>query len=414
MRPTLVAAAGLLLWASCSKPEAADPAGARAARAVPVAVAAVQQRDVPVYLDGLGSVTALMTVAVRAQVDGRLDQVFFKEGQVVHRGELLAQIDPRPYLNQLHQAEGQLARDQAQLDVARQDLQRYQDLVKEKLIPQQQLDQQKGLVGQAEGTVRVDQAAVDVARLNLDYARITSPIDGVAGIRALDPGNLVHASDQTGIVVLAQLDPIAVIFTLPQDALTEVARQKAQGTLEVVIFDRDGVQELGRGSLQVIDNAINASTATLRLKAALANPNGGLWPNQFVKARLMLAARKGALVVPSAALQRGQQGTFVYVMVADQTAQPRPVVLDLLQGDDAIIAKGLSPGDSVIVEGQSQLRPGAKVAVRGAGKPADSAAPAAPEGGKPRASAAAPGAARAEHEGRAQPRPASATARESP
>ncbi len=406
MRIWLTIAAGLLLLASCSRPEPAE-AGARAARAVPVAVAAVQQRDVPVYLDGLGSVAALMTVAVRPQVDGRLDQVFFKEGQTVRRGEVLAQIDPRPFLNQLHQAEGQLARDQAQLETARLDLARSQELLQGRLIAQQQLDQQRGLVAQAEGAVRVDQAAADVARLNLDYARIAAPIGGVAGIRAIDPGNLVRASDPTGIVVLAQIDPIAVLFTLPQDVLSEVARQKAQGPLEVVVFDRDGDQELGRGTLQVIDNAINASTATLKLKAVLPNPKGALWPNQFVKARLMLAARKGALVVPAAALQRGQQGTFVYAVGADQTAQPRPVVLDLLQGDDALLAKGLSPGELVVVEGQSQLRPGSKVAVRGAGKAGVLAA----EGGKPRAGAAAPS---AEPRGRAEPRPAAATARESP
>lgn len=395
--PLLCAA---LFVASCSKP--ASPAVSRAGagpgavggpgggRIVPVAVATARRRDVPIFLDGLGSVTAIKTVAVRAQVDGRLDQVFFQEGKPVRRGEVLAQIDPRPFLTQLHQAQGALARDEAQLAANRRNLERYEDLARRKLIAQQQADDQRALVGQGEGALRVDRAAVEAAQLNLDYARIVSPIDGVAGIRSVDPGNLVHASDPTGIVVLTQLDPIAVLFTLPQDVLPQVAQHQDEGPLEVQILSRDGASELGRGKLEVIDNVINATTATLRFKAVLPNPKRALWPNQFVKARLMLTVQKDALVVPAPALQRGPEGTFVYVVGADQTAQARLVTVGLLQGDDALIAKGLEAGDRVVTEGQSQLRPGSKVAPRSAGPPGREGARPEPDGARPGAEAPMP------------------------
>ena len=377
MRSPIRMALLLLLAVACSPKPGTDGAGKgpAAPRAIPVATATVQKRDVPVYLDGLGSVTAYRTVTVRALVDGRLDQVFFKEGQAVKRGEALAQVDPRPFLNQLHQAEGQLARDQATVETNRRDLQRYDELAQKKLIAPQQADDQRGLVAQGEGSVRMDQAAIDAARLNLDYARVTSPIDGVAGIRNIDSGNIVHASDAAGIVTLAQLDPIAVIFTLPQDALAQVALYQAQGQLEVVVFNREGTAEAGRGRLEVIDNAINAATATLRLKAVLPNPTHALWPNQFVKARLMLTVRRDAVVIPASAIQRGQEGSIVYVVGPDQTVQSRPIVVDLLQGDQALLAKGLEPGETVVTEGQNQLRPGSKVSVRGEGGK--------PEGGRP-------------------------------
>ena len=361
------------------------PGGAAAAaaqRPVPVAVAVASRRDVPVYLEGLGSVVAFQTVTVKSQVDGRLDKVLFREGQGVRKGDVLAEIDPRPFQAQLQQAEGALARDQAQLLSARRDLERYRALAAEKLVPQQQADQQVAAVGQFEGAVRIDQAAVATARLNLDYARITSPIDGVTGIRAVDAGNIVHASDPNGLVVLTQLDPVAVIFTLPQDELTPIASALARGALPVDVYARDGTTLLGSGQLAVIDNQINQATSTVRLKAVVPNPKRLLWPNQFVNARLRLGTRQGALVVPAPAVQRGPNGTFVYVVGQDATVAAQLVQIEATVGDLALVAKGVDEGARVVVEGQSQLRPGAKVTTREPGKPGVQS----PPGGK-----AAPG-----------------------
>ena len=333
-------------------------------RQVPVIEATVQKRDVPIFLDGLGSVTAFKTVTVRSQVDGRLDRVFFREGQAVHAGDLLAKIDPRPFQNQLHQAEGALARDDAQLKAAQLNLERYRNLVQQKLIAQQQSDDQSALVGQLEGAVQVDRATIDVARLNLDYATIRSPIDGVTGVRIVDPGNLVRAADATGLVVLTQLDPISVIFSLPQDELPRVMEQLAAAQLPVEAWSRDGAQKLATGRLALIDNQINAATATLRLKAIFPNPQRLLWPNQFVKARLLLTTRKDALVVPATVPQRGPEGTYAYVIQPDQTVQPRPIDIAITEGDLAVISRGLVEGEKVVADGQNQLRAGAKVAPR--------------------------------------------------
>jgi multidrug efflux system membrane fusion protein len=342
---------------------------AAAARAVPVVAAAVQKRDVPIYLDGLGNVSAFKTVTVRSQVDGRLDQVLFKEGQQVKRGELLARIDPRPFQNQLKQAQGALARDEAQLKSAKLDLERYQLLVQKKLIAPQQADQQAATVGQLAGAIEVDRGQIDAAKLNLDYANIRSPIDGVTGVRLVDPGNLVHSTDANGLVLITQLDPIAVLFSLPQDMLPQVMEELAKRQLAVEAWSRDGAQKLATGELALVDNQINANTATLRLKAVFPNPQRLLWPNQFVKARLLLTTRKDALVVPSTVPQRGPEGTFAYVIQPDQTVQPRPIEVALTEGELAIIAKGLNAGEQVVVDGQSQLRAGAKVAPREAGQP---------------------------------------------
>ncbi len=334
------------------------------ARPVPVVAATVARRDVPIYLEGLGNVAALKTVTVKTQVDGRLDQVLFREGQAVRRGDVLAQIDPRPFQIQLQQGQGALARDRAQLVGAQRNLERYRDLAAQKLIPQQQADDQAALVGQLEGAVRVDEAAIATARLNLDYARIRSPIDGVTGIRNVDPGNIVHASDQTGIVVVTQLDPIAVLFTLPQDQLTPVFDELGRGTLGVDVFSRDGSKQLGTGTLALVNNQINQATSTILLKAVIPNPRRLLWPNQFVNARLHLTTRRGVLVVPAAAIQRGPNRTFVYVIGDDGTASPRDVELAGTQGDLAFVATGLQEGQRVVVEGQNQLRPGSRVAPR--------------------------------------------------
>jgi multidrug efflux system membrane fusion protein len=343
------------------------------ARPVPVAAAAVAKRDVPIFLDGLGNVTAFKTVTVKTQVDGRLDQVLFREGQLVRRGQVLAQIDPRPFQIQLHQAEGALARDQAQLTNAQLNVKRDRQLVAEKLIAQQQLDADLALAGQLEGTVQIDKAAIETARLNLDYARISAPIDGVTGIRLVDPGNVVHASDPSGIVVITQLDPIAVLFTLPQDQLTPVSEQLARGPLPVDAQSRDGSTLLGSGELALIDNQINQATSTIRLKAIVPNPRRLLWPNQFVNVRLRLTTRTGALVLPATAIQRGPNGTFVYVIGSDMTAMPRPVEVGLTQGDLALVTRGVEEGERVVVDGQNQLKPGSRVVAREQGKPSGGA-----------------------------------------
>jgi multidrug efflux system membrane fusion protein len=342
---------------------------AGADRPVPVALADAVTRDVPIYLDGLGTVTAYKTVNVRTQVDGRLDRVTFREGQRVKPGEVLAEVDPRPFQILLHQGEAALTRDQAQLDGAKRNLARYEAVGGQHLLAQQQIDDQRALVEQLTRSVMSDQASIENARLQLDYAKIKSPIDGLTGVRQVDPGNIVHAADQTSIVVVTQVDPIAVLFTLPQDDLTAVSQQQqAAGPLVVEAYNRDGSQSLAVGRLELIDNQINQGTATMRLKAIFPNPKLALWPNQFVKARLRLTVRKGALVIPAVAVQRGPQGTFVFVANGDR-AEVRDVTVERFEGEDALIAKGLAPGEKVVREGQSQLRAGSKLAVRHADEP---------------------------------------------
>jgi multidrug efflux system membrane fusion protein len=332
-------------------------------RAVPVLVEPVRRRTVPVWLEGLGTVSAWQQVTVRSQVDGRLERVFFKEGQRVRAGELLAQIDPRPFLVQLHQAEGALARDRAQLKAGKLDLDRYRQLADRRLIASQQLDQQRGTVGQAEGAVTVDLAAVESARLNLDYCKIRASTDGVVGVRLVDPGNFVRAADPGGLVVLTQLDPAAVFFTLPEDDLPRVTAAQRRGEVSVEAWSRDGASLLGKGKLIVVDNQINQATATLRLKAQLPNPDGKLWPNEFVKARLLVDTLESALVVPAAAVQRGPQGTFVYLVGPDNLAVMRKMDVALTIAEMAVVTD-LAAGDPVVIEGQSLLRPGARVQVR--------------------------------------------------
>jgi multidrug efflux system membrane fusion protein len=348
----------------------AKEASAAANRAVPVVAAPVTKKNVPIYLDGLGTVTAFKTITVHTQVDGRMDKVLFKEGQPVKAGDKIAQIDPRPFLNQLHQAQGALNRDSAQLKGAKVDADRFNSLASQKLIAQQQADDQQALVGQLEGAIVVDRATIDTANLNLDYANIRSPIDGVTGVRLVDPGNIVHAADATGIVLITQLDPITVIFSLPQDELTHVLQQigATAAGLPVEAWSRDGAQKLSTGKLALVDNQINVTTATLRLKAEFPNPQHLLWPNQFVKARLLLTTRQNALTVPSTVPQRGPDGIFAYVVQQDQTVQPKPIEVEITEGDLTIVSKGLNEGDQVVSDGAAQLRAGAKVQVRQAGQ----------------------------------------------
>ncbi|MDX2094058.1 MAG: efflux RND transporter periplasmic adaptor subunit [Kofleriaceae bacterium] len=333
-------------------------------RVVPVQVAIAERRKHPVWLEGLGTVAAMQQVTVRAQVDGRLDKVLFTEGQAVKAGQVLAQIDPRPFRVRLLQAQGALARDKAQLDVAKKNLDRYKGLHAQNLVAQQQVDELAAQVGQQEGAVKMNQAAVEEALLNLDWAQVKSPLDGIAGVRLVDAGNIVRAADQSGLVVITQVDPAAVFFTVPQDKLPIVAgAMQRGGDVPVEVYNRDGSQKLATGKLAVIDNQINQATSTLRLKALVPNPSRALWPQAFVKARMLVEERDNALVVPAVAIQRGPQGVYVYIVGPDKTAALKPVVVDLISGDQAIIGKGLEGGEQVVVEGASQLRPGGRVEV---------------------------------------------------
>ncbi len=355
---------------SCSSgnteaPRAAQK-GTSAMPGVPVVAAEVRKGDLPVYLSGLGTVTPLNIVTVKTRVDGELTKVLFKEGQVVGKGELLAEIDPRPFQVQLTQAEGALARDQAQLENARLDLERYKDLVKHDLIPKQQLDTQDSLVHQNEGAVKADQGQIDNAKLQLTYSRITAPISGRIGLRQVDPGNIVHATDANGLAVITQMQPIAIIFSLPEDNLSQVLNKLRNGAkLPVEAYDRDQTQKLTTGALLTVDNQIDPSTGTVKLKAEFPNGKNELFPNQFVNARLIIDVKRAVLIIPSPAVQRGPQGTFVYVVKADQTAEMRPVVLGVTQEGQSSIASGLTAGELVVVDGADRLRDGSKVEVKG-------------------------------------------------
>ena len=330
---------------------------------IPVGVATAWRGDIPVYLDGLGSVTALYTTTVRTRVDGQLMGIYYREGQQVTAGDLIAEIDPRPFQVQLEQAEGQMARDQALLANARLDLERYRTLVTRDAIPTQVLDTQVATVLQAEATIKTDQAAIDNAKLQLVYCRITAPISGVIGLRQVDPGNIVHASDSTGLVVITQVQPITVVFTLPEDSLPAVVgKLRAGARLAVEAYNRDKSRKLASGHLLAIDNAIDTSTGTLRLKAEFENRNSSLFPNQFVNIRLLVEIMHNQVIVPSASVQRGSQGTYLYVVKHDSTVEFRLVTPGVTEGTDTSITKGLQGGEIVVTDGTDKLQPGSMVA----------------------------------------------------
>jgi len=366
---------GLLLLCACGagcKSADPKPATVRAGTAgptVPVAVATAQSQDLPVYLTGLGTVTAFNTVGVKSRVDGQLMQVTVKEGQRVNRGELLAIIDPRPFEVQLNQAQGALYRDQAQLRDVKLNVGRFAELVAQGIISQQQYDTQRALADQLEGAVRVDQAQIDNAKLQIVYCHIAAPVSGRIGLRQVDPGNMVHASDQNPMLVITQLQPIAVIFTLPEDNLPTVASHLRRNPLPVEAYSRDDQTKLATGTLQTIDNLIDQSTGTGRLKAVFDNKDDALWPNQFVNVRLMLEVRKSSTVMPAAAIQRGPQGTYVYVVKPDKTVEVRPVSVALTQGNLASIDRGISPGEVVVTDGQDKLQAGSKIEPRAGSAP---------------------------------------------
>jgi multidrug efflux system membrane fusion protein len=346
---------------------------ARAARrSTAVVIATARQGNMPVTLRGLGSVAAFQTVTVRSRVDGQLINVAFREGQFVHQGDLLAEIDPRTYQVQLAQAEGQLARDQAQLKDAQVNLERYKQLFSDQVIARQQLDTQASLVGQFEGAIQGDKAAIDQAKLQLVYCRITAPLSGRIGLRQVDQGNIVHASDATGIATITQLQPIAVLFSIPEDYLPQVLKRlRANPNLPVDAYDRNGTEKLANGTLLTVDNQIDPTTGTSKLKAVFNNSDNTLFPNQFVNVELRLDTRQGAIIVPAAAVQRGPQGSFVY-LVKEGKAFVRPVTTGLSQGNDVSIDKGLASGDQVVVDGADKLTDGTKVDIR---QPGNNAAP---------------------------------------
>jgi multidrug efflux system membrane fusion protein len=329
---------------------------------MPVTVAPVEVKDMPYYLTGLGSVTAFYTVSLKSRVDGELVQVNFKEGQHVKKGDLLAVIDPRPYQVQLEQAQAQLFKDQASLRDARLNLERFKGLLQNSgAMSQQQVDTQASTVDQLDGAVRNDQATIDNAKLQLVYCHITSPIDGRVGLRQVDPGNIVHAADTNPMLIITQLQPITVIFTLPEDNLPAVAQHMAKGTLTVEAYSRDDETKLGSGKLQTIDNQIDQTTGTDKLKAVFDNKDNALWPNQFVNIRLELSTQKNALVVPAAAVQRGPQGTYVFAMNQDQTVQIKPVTVAFTQDNQSVISSGLAANEVVVTDGQDKLQAGSKV-----------------------------------------------------
>jgi multidrug efflux system membrane fusion protein len=355
------------------------PASARAnvVQVVPVSVATAERRDMPYYLTGLGSVSAYYTVSVKSRVDGELMQVNFKEGQNVQKGELLALIDPRPYQVALDQAQATLFKDQAALRDAKLNYERYKGLLEGSgAMSQQQVDTQHATANQFEGAVRNDQAAIDSAKLNLIYCHITAPVSGRIGLRQVDPGNIVHANDTNAMFVITQLQPIAVLFTLPEDNLQAVSRQMANGTLEVDAYSRDNQTKLATGKLLTIDNEIDQTTGTGKLKAVFDNKDSSLWPNQFVNVRLLLEVRKNSTAIPAAAIQRGPQGTYVFVAKSDSTVDVRPVTIAFTQDNVAVIGSGISPSEVVVTDGQDKLQQGSKVEVR----------PAAPSGNLPQAS----------------------------
>lgn len=364
-----------LAASSCSSDGPRDSAKASVSMAVPVAVAKAERRDLPYYLTGLGSVTAYYTDSLKSRVDGELMQVNFKEGQFVKKGDLLAVIDPRPYQVALEQAQAALFKDQATLRDAKLNYERYKGLLQNSgAMSQQQVDTQGATVDQLEGQVRTDQAAIDNAKLNLTYCHITAPVSGRIGLRLVDPGNMVHATDTNAMFVITQLQPIAVVFTLPEDQLPAVTQHMAKGTLKVEAYNRDDASKLASGTLLTVDNQIDQTTGTAKFKSVFDNKDNSLWPNQFVNVRLLLETRKNATAIPAAAIERGPQGTYVFALKSDNTVEVRPVTVAFTQDNISVISSGISPDDEVVTDGQDKLQSGSKVEVRqpGGGQQASS------------------------------------------
>ncbi|CAB3778961.1 Multidrug resistance protein MdtA [Paraburkholderia caffeinitolerans] len=392
----VVAAIGLLRWQPWNKNPngAASPAAASGARMrhggpgamanqpQPVSVATAKSGDMPIVITALGTVTPLASVTVRTQLSGTLQSVNFEEGQMVKKGDVLAQIDPRPYQISLDNAEGQLARDQALLATARLDLKRYQTLLAQDSIASQQVDTQSSLVKQYEGTVKSDQANIDTYKLDLTYARITAPVSGRVGLRQVDPGNYVTPGDTNGIVVLTQLQPISVIFTTSEDNLPSILKQMRAGTkMSVSAYDRSNTTLLESGFLQTLDNQIDTTTGTVKLRASFANGDGSLFPNQFVNARLLVDTIHNAVIVPTSAVLNGSQGTYVYVVKPDSTVTVRLVKVGPVDAERTSIASGLAVGERIVTDGSDRLREGSKITVPAA-RPKDASGAAGASGAR--------------------------------
>jgi len=370
----LLLLAGVVWW---TRQQAAPQQAGSGRNAAPMSIVpeTVGKGDIGINLNALGTVTSLATVTIRSQISGYLLKIDFKEGDEVKKGDLIAEIDPRPYEATLAQAKGQLARDEAQLKGAQVDLARYQNLATQNAVPHQTLDTQVALVGQYQGTVEADRGTVKSAEVNLQYCRIVSPINGRVGLRQVDLGNYVTAGDATGLVVITQLEPISVLFTLPEDNLQAVAKRvRAGAVLPTAAYDRSGINRLAEGSLQTFDSQIDSTTGTIKLRAQFENEARTLYPNQFVNIRLLLDTHKDVTTMPTAGIQRGVPGTFVYLVNADSTVSVRPVKLGVTDGDRVEVVSGVAPGDRIVIDGADKLREGTKVIVRTA---ADTANPAA-------------------------------------
>ncbi|UIN19293.1 efflux RND transporter periplasmic adaptor subunit [Herbaspirillum frisingense] len=361
----LILAAGIGAWSYVEHARAADQPAAKAPPPVAVSLASVQERDLPLYLAGVGTVTANASVVVKTRIDGQLDKVGFKEGEEVKKGQLLAQIDPRALQAQLAQAEAQRAKDAATLTNARLDLQRYTTLRGQDAATQQQLDTQKALVAQLEAAVKTDEAQVAYAKVQLSYTTINAPLSGRVGARLVDPGNIVHATDANGLVVINQIDPITLVFTLPEEAVVAInrAQRSSQQPLKVSAYARDSQEVLATGKLVLLDNQINTTSGTVQLKARFDNAEHKLWPGQYVNARLQMNSHGNALTVPAAAIQRNQQGTYVYAIDQDDKANMQPVKVDRIQDGVAVLAadSGVTAGQRVVIDGQYKLKPGSRI-----------------------------------------------------
>ena len=353
------------VWSRIAAAKAASAAKAAAAKGpppIPVVAATSHKGDIGVYYSGLGAVTPLATVTVKSRVDGQLMSVRYREGDTVHKGDLLVEIDDGPYQAALTQAEGQLMRDQATLENARIDLVRYQQLVPQKAVPEQQLATQQATVHQDEGVVKLDEGQIASAKVNLAYCKIAAPVTGRIGLRLVDPGNIVQASDTTGLLVITQMDPISAIFTISEDQLQVVLKKMAAGpALEVDAYDRDAKTKLAQGSLTTLDNQIDPTTGTLKLRATFENAKGTLFPNQFVNAKLLVQEKRGVTLVPTAAVQRNSQAIYVYVVKADSTVTVRPITIGTTEGNDSEVTSGLVPGEIVVMSGVDKLQEGTKV-----------------------------------------------------
>jgi membrane fusion protein, multidrug efflux system len=357
-----------------------SPAPAKKPPAIPVDVATVARADVPVYLEGLGTVQAFYTVTITARVDGQIEKVAFKEGQDVKKGDLLVQIDPRPYQAALGVAIATRDKDRAQLANAHRDMERYSELAPEDLASKQTVDTQKALIAQLTAQLKGDEAAIDNARTQLDYTTIRAPIDGRLGIRQVDPGNIVHATDTTGMVVVTQLEPISIIFTLPEEAFGQLSAALARGAVTATALSRDDKEELDHGTVELIDNQIDQTTGTIRIKVILPNKQRRLWPGQFVNVRVMTQMRRQALTIPATALERGPDGPFTYVVQPDSTIKVALLTAGEQSGDVVVVEQGLQAGDRVVASNQYRLQPGSlirpnepKVAKSGQDGPAEPA-----------------------------------------